>query len=100
MYFCGIAISTVVCDTHLMALPSPLRLLLQKQQKPAAIQFERMFSLKDAARLLGIGTLALRRATKKNPPLIHSVRLHPRGHIKFRESELRKFLEPKTNDEK
>jgi hypothetical protein len=80
-----------------MPAHSPLRWLIQKQQKPA-LEFERMFSLREAACLLGIGPLALRRATKAG--LIHAVRLHDRAHFKYRESELRKYLEPAQQDPK
>ena len=71
---------------------SLLRSYLQKQKAPLIA--EPMYSIGEAANLLGIGTLALRRATKKG--LIHAVRLHARGHFKYRESELRKFLEPRS----
>ena len=81
-----------------MSLPSSLTLLLQRQQQQKPLAYEPMWSLKDASRLLGISALALRRATKKG--LISCVRLHSRGRLKYRESELRKFLEPKNNDEK
>lgn len=80
-----------------MALQSPLHWLMNHARKPA-LEFEPLFSLKEASALLGISPLALRRAAKSGQ--IHSVRLHSRARFKFRESELRKFLDPKKNDEK
>ena len=67
---------------------SPLRLLLRNQKPPLAV--ERMYTLKQTAEALGLGTLAVRRAIKSGRLAAH--RLHPRGPFKIKQSEIERVL--------
>jgi len=68
---------------------SPVRLLLQNQKPP--LNIERLYSLRETAEALGLGTLQVRRAIKSG--LLKATRLHPRGHFKVKQSEIERFLQ-------